>query len=356
METSMSEMEFPANPPLPHPPAESDTPNGMDQPNFGRYKILGLLGEGGMARVFLAEDPFLHRCVALKVMRSGITVTPDWVQRFHSEASNVARLGNPHIVQVHDMGNQDGNEFLVMEFQDRGSIESLVLRHGGAIDALSAACVAVQAAEGLRAAHEAGVVHRDVKPDNILVSRQGVVKVADFGIARLQGDASLTQAGTALGSPLYMSPEQVEGVPLNGLSDVFSLASSIFRILAGRPPFEAEHVHGIMWRIASQDAPELRSAVPGMSRAFSDLVRRMHSRQINKRPSMEEAAHDLRKALAEQGVLDPADHLRHALGFPQATTLTPAAGSTKATGAVASKQGATALLFGAMDWLKAKFG
>ncbi len=327
----------------------------MERSTFGRYKILGLLGEGGMAQVFLAEDPMLHRCVALKVMRSGMAMKPEWIQRFHSEASNVARLGNPHIVQVHDMGNQDGSEFLVMEFQDRGSIEGIALRQGGVLDPVSVACIAVQSAEGLRAAHEAGVIHRDVKPDNLLISRQGVVKVADFGIARLQGDSSLTQAGTAMGSPLYMSPEQVDGGTLTGASDVFSLASSIFRIATGNPPVESEHVHGIMWRIASQDMPELRAINTAIPRGLSDLVKRMHHRKLDKRPSMEEFSRDLRQWLASVGVLDPAEHLRHALGFPQASALRPATGTHSVANGTIPKKGATAFIAEALGWFKQKF-
>lgn len=327
----------------------------MERSTFGRYKILGLLGEGGMARVHLSEDPVLHRCVALKVMRRGLAVKPDWIQRFHSEASNVARLGNPHIVQVHDMGNEDGCEFLVMEFQDRGSIEGLALRNGGSLDPLCVACIGVQAADGLRAAHEAGVVHRDVKPDNLLISRQGIVKVADFGIARLQGDIALTQAGSALGSPLYMSPEQVEGVSLTGQSDVYSLASSLYRMAAGHPPVEAEHIHGVLWRIASQDAPELRVNAPNIPKGFSDLIKRMHSRNAKQRPSMQEAAHDMRQWLASQGVLDPAEHLRHALGFPQASALAPARGSDHAALPGVRKGSATALIADALDWFRQRF-
>jgi eukaryotic-like serine/threonine-protein kinase len=327
----------------------------MEHSTFGRYKILGMLGEGGMAKVYLAEDPVLHRCVALKVMREGVAVRLDWIQRFHSEASNVARLGNPHIVQVHDMGNQEGLEFIVMEFQDRGSIEGLCTRNGGQLDPLCAASIAVQSAEGLRAAHAAGVIHRDVKPDNLLISRQGIVKVADFGIARLQGDVSLTQAGTAMGSPLYMSPEQVEGATLSGKSDVYSLASSIYRMAVGHPPVEAEHVHGIMWRIASQDAPEIRAANSAIPKGLSDLVKRMHLRAVDKRPTMEEAAHDLRQWLATQGILDPAEHLRNALGFPQASTLKPTTGSYAATGTQASRSTATSLIADALGWFKQKF-
>jgi serine/threonine protein kinase len=181
------------------------------------------------------------------------------------------------------------------------------------------------------------------------------VKVADFGIARLQGDVALTQAGNAMGSPLYMSPEQVEGIALTGSSDVYSLASSLFRMAAGHPPVEAEHIHGILWRIASQDAPELRVAAPNIPKGFSDLVKRMHSRNVKHRPTMKEAAHEMRQWLASQGVLDPAEHLRRALGFPQASALAPAKSTDHAVLPGVRKGSATAMIADALDWFRQKF-
>jgi serine/threonine protein kinase len=287
---------------------------------FGRYRILGKLGEGGMACVYMAEDPTLRRAVALKVMRESMATSADWARRFHQEATTVARLCHNQIVQVHDSGTQDGSEFLVMEFQDRGSFGKILQTHGK-LDPVLATCVVQQAAEGLAAAHEAGVVHRDVKPDNILLSRQGVAKVADFGIARIQNDVSHTQAGTAMGSPQFMAPEQIEGGELSGKTDVFALGGVLYKAVSGEHPFEAEHLHGTMWRITSQEPRELRALVPSCSRTLSDLVKAMHAKQPAKRPSMEEVVQRLRTWLAEQGVLSASEHLRSSLGFPAANAL-----------------------------------
>lgn len=304
---------------------------------FGRYRILGKLGEGGMACVYMAEDPALHRAVALKVMRGQMAENPDWIRRFRQEATTVARLGHHQIVQVHDSGTQNGSEFLVMEFLDRGSFGRIL--EGGAIAADLAACVVVQAAEGLAAAHEAGVVHRDVKPDNILISRQGIAKVADFGIARLQHDISHTQAGTAMGSPQYMAPEQIEGGLLDGRTDVFALGTVLYRAIAGALPFEGESVHATMWRITSQEPPELRHAAPSCPKALSELVRSMHAKKAERRPSMEEVAHVLHAWLSTQGILQPAEHLRHRLGFPQATPLHGSGTTTASTTRARAKTG-----------------
>ena len=300
----------------------------MVDTTLGRYRILGKLGEGGMAEVHMAEDSLLHRCVAVKTLRPSGLRNPDLVQRFQQEAATVSRLGHANIVQVFDLGARTDGDYLVMEFLDRGSISRIVAGAGGRLDPICAACVAVQAAEGLTAAHEAGVVHRDVKPDNLLVSRQGVVKVADFGIARLQSDVSRTEPGTALGSPHYMAPEQVEGEIPSGRTDVFALASVLHFLVAGSPAFEAENAIGLMWRIAKHDAPDLRATVPSCPRPLSDLVREMHLREAGKRPDMAEVADRLRAWLAEQGILHPAEHLRQTLGFPQTSPIASGASTT----------------------------
>jgi len=301
----------------------------MVDTTLGRYRILGKLGEGGMAEVHMAEDSLLHRCVAVKTLHASGLRNPDLVQRFQQEATTVSRLGHANIVQVFDLGARADGDYLVMEFLDRGSISRIVAGTGGRLDPVCAVCVAVQAAEGLAAAHEAGVVHRDVKPDNLLVSRQGVVKVADFGIARLQSDVSRTEPGTTLGSPHYMAPEQVEGEIPTGRTDVFALASVLHFLVAGTPAFEAENAIGLMWRIAKHDAPDLRARVASCPRPLSDLVHAMHLREAGKRPEMSEVADRLRAWLAEQGILHPAEHLRQTLGFPLTSPIASGANTTR---------------------------
>jgi len=289
--------------------------------------------------------------VAIKTLRRDAR-DQDALQRFRQEATTVSRLGHANIVQVHDLGENAEGDFLVMEFLDRGSVGKILAGHGGKIDPVCAACVAVQAAEGLAAAHEAGVVHRDVKPDNLLVSRQGQVKVADFGIARLQADVSRTEKGVAIGSPHFMAPEQAEGRESSPATDVFALAGVIHRMVAGKPPFEAENAVGLLFRITSHDAPELRGRAHDCPRSLSDLVRAMHLRDASKRPTMREVADRLRAFLAEKGVLQPADHLRQEMGFPQAvtissgtTTLRAAAGGSGLSGLLRKAGKAMAGLF-----------
>lgn len=279
----------------------------MPQERYGRYKILGPLGQGGMAAVHLAEDPVLRRTVAVKVLRPDLGAQPDWVRRFHDEATTIARLGNPHVVQVFDFGREAAEDYLVMEFVEGISLADLIAHKGGRLDALAVAAIACQAADGLRAAHEAGIIHRDIKPDNILIRRDGTVKIADFGIARILEEVSRTMTGSVFGSPLFMAPEQVEGKNPSGAIDLFALAGVMFRCAAGRHPFEAEHAHAVMWRIVQEDAPRLSEAMPGFPEELDSLVAAMHSRDPAARPLAGEVSRRLRQYLSHAGIHDPVE-------------------------------------------------
>lgn len=277
----------------------------MPQERYGRYRILRPLGQGGMAAVHLAEDPVLRRLVAVKVLRGDLGTQPDWVRRFHDEATAIARLGNPHVVQVYDFGREAAEDYLVMEFVEGISLSDLLAQKGGRLDAVSVAAIACQAAEGLRAAHEAGIIHRDIKPDNLLVRRDGTVKIADFGIARILEEVSRTMTGSVFGSPLFMAPEQVEGKNPSGAIDLFALAGVMYRCVSGRHPFEAEHAHAVMWRIVQEDAPRVSSSLPGVPEEIDALVAAMHARDPSARPRAGEVSRRLRQFLSQAGVHDP---------------------------------------------------
>ncbi len=258
-----------------------------------------------MAAVHLAEDPVLRRRVAVKVLRSDLGAQPDWVRRFHDEAAAIARLGNPHVVQVFDFGREAAEDFLVMEYVEGVSLAEFLGAKGGRLDPVTVAAIACQAADGLRAAHEAGIVHRDIKPDNLLVRRDGTVKIADFGIARILEEVSRTMTGSVFGSPLFMAPEQVEGKNLSSAIDVFALAGVMFRALSGRHPFEAEHAHAVMWRIVQEDAPQVGSVLPDVPVELDALLSEMHRRDPAARPAAEEVARRLRGFLAASAVREP---------------------------------------------------
>ncbi|QWF20646.1 serine/threonine protein kinase [Nocardioides sp. LMS-CY] len=226
----------------------------------GRYTLGREVGRGGMGAVWLARDEVLGRDVALK--RVGWAPggsTPD-LERAEREARLAARLNHPHVVAVYDLVTEGADQWLVMEYVEGATLAGLVQRHG-ALTPEAAAPILRQAADALAAAHSAGIVHRDVKPSNILVAPDGHVKLSDFGIARAEADASLTQTGLVTGSPAYLSPEVASGQTAQPASDVWSLGATLFHALAGRPPYEVgENVLGALYRIVNEPPPLLADA------------------------------------------------------------------------------------------------
>lgn len=284
----------------------------MEIRRFGRYEAVRLLGEGGMAAVWLARDPALRREVAVKVLKPELGTDPDGIRRFQDEAGAVARLGGTHVVQVYDFGREGDADFLVMEYVPGWSLLSL-LPPGTGIAPETAAAVAIQAAEGLAEAHRAGIVHRDVKPDNLLVRHDGLLKVADFGIARLVEEVSRTRTGSVFGSPLFMAPEQIRGEKPTPAIDAFALGGMLYRLLSGRHPFEAEHAQAAMWRIVSEDPPDIAVRVPGLPAELVVLVRLLLAKNPERRPALAEVAAVLRRFLSGCGIQDPATAVRDGL-------------------------------------------
>jgi len=211
---------------------------------IGDFQVMRKLGRGGMADVFAARQLSLGRDVALKVLRSEYARDKDYVERFRREARAAAKLNHPNIVQVYEVGSVDSVFYIAQELIDGGNLRQRLEDHG-AIGAEEAIELLVSVASALELAAEAGITHRDIKPENIMRSSRGIIKVADFGLARIRTDmsasqTSLTQAGLTLGTPRYMSPEQVQGHPVDARSDLYSLGVTMYHLLAGRPPFEAD--------------------------------------------------------------------------------------------------------------------
>lgn len=205
----------------------------------GRYRLVELLGQGGMATIYRARDAQLERDVAVKVLRPEYGADPDFNERFRHEAQSAASLNHPNVVSVFDYGTDDVGPFIVMELVE-GEDLSTIVRRSGALPPRAAARLVAQAARALAAAHDKGVVHRDVKPGNIMVTRDGRVKVADFGIARALSEAALTLPGTTLGSVHYFSPEQARGELATPASDIYSLGIVLFELLTGRRPWTGD--------------------------------------------------------------------------------------------------------------------
>jgi eukaryotic-like serine/threonine-protein kinase len=226
----------------------------------GRYTLDREVGRGGMGAVWLARDETLGRDVAIKRIGTAPGGESADLTRAEREARLAARLNHPHVVAVFDLITEGDERWLVMEYVDGVTLSGLVQRDG-ALTPDQASPLIRQAADALAAAHAAGIVHRDVKPSNILVTSDGQVKLSDFGIARAEADASLTQTGLVTGSPAYLAPEVASGQMATTASDVWSLGATLFHALAGRPPYEVgDNLMGALYRIVHEEPPRLTEA------------------------------------------------------------------------------------------------
>jgi eukaryotic-like serine/threonine-protein kinase len=263
----------------------------------GRYRLKRPLGHGGMATVYLGHDSELDRPVAIKVLAETLTGDETFRRRFLREAQLAARLSHPNVVSVYDAGEQaDGRPYIVMEHVD-GETLADVLRKRGPLPADEAATLAAQACRGLAHAHAAGLVHRDVKPQNLLLRRDGTLKVADFGIARAAEGTALTEAGTVLGTAAYLSPEQALGQEATPAADVYSLGAVLYELLTGRPPYELESLADLAARQAEGSITPVSELAAGIPQRVEDAVMRSLARNPAYRPtSAGELARELEPA------------------------------------------------------------
>jgi serine/threonine-protein kinase len=231
----------------------------------GRYELSHLVARGGMAEVYRAHDRLLDRPVALKILFPELSVDRAFVERFRREAQAAANLSHPNIVPVFDWGEDAGTYFIVMEFIDGRALSS-ILRGAGPMHPDRAAEIASDVAIALAYAHRHGVVHRDVKPGNVLITEDGIVKVTDFGIARaINTEESLTQTGAVMGTATYFSPEQAEGMGVDARSDIYSLGVVLFEMVTGRPPFLGDTPVAVASKHVRENPPtprEINPAVP----------------------------------------------------------------------------------------------
>ena len=283
----------------------------------GRYELHRPLGRGGMADVFLARDQLLDRPVAVKVLFPEFATDPSFVERFRREATAAANLNHPNIVSVYDWGEAGGTYFIVMEFVD-GRTLSEILRSEGPLHPDRAADIGADAAAALGFAHRNGVVHRDVKPGNVLINQAGQVKVADFGIARAithNADENLTQVGTVMGTATYFSPEQARGDAVDPRSDIYSLGCVLYESVVGRPPFTGDSPVAIAYQHV-QESPvpprQLNADLPPALEAI--ILKCLAKNPVNRYPSAEDLRADLRRfreggrILAEPVMTPPVDH------------------------------------------------
>jgi hypothetical protein len=292
-----------------------------------RYVLSGLLGAGGMAEVFLAHDPILGRDLALKVLREHYAEDTEFVGRFRKEAQSAAALNHPNVVQVYDQGRaEDGRYYIAMEHVPGGNLKDLILGRGP-LDFAEAARLACQVAEALRAAHGRGTIHRDVKPQNVLIDEDGEAKVADFGIALAASSTSVSATNQVFGTAAYMSPEQAMGGPVGPQSDLYSLGVVLYEMLTGSLPFAAEGPLATAMKHVTEPPLPPRKRNPSVPEGMDALVMALLAKRAEDRyPSAAALAEDLRRA--REG-LPPA--FAGAAGYSE-TVRTPAFAAAPAPG------------------------
>jgi eukaryotic-like serine/threonine-protein kinase len=261
---------------------------------FGRYEIVGKLGEGAMGVVHRARDTALGRVVALKMLSADLGEDDEIVQRFRREAEAIGRLNHPHIVTVYDLGEFEGHAFMAMELLEGEDLRTLIDR-AGEIPLPDRVRILAQVAEGLAYAHSRGVVHRDVKPANIMVTTSGQVKLLDFGLARVATRETITRRGVILGTPDYMSPEQAMGkAPADPRSDIFSAGAVFYELLTGQKPFSGRTLHSVLFQIISEDPDPILTLNPEVPARLALVAHRMLQKDPEKRySSLDDVAAEL---------------------------------------------------------------
>jgi predicted Ser/Thr protein kinase len=265
----------------------------------GRYELEELVGSGGMSSVYCARDRLLERKVALKILHEQFTSDDSYVERFRREARSVAQLAHPNIVTVIDRGEQDGRQFIVFEYVDGENLKALVDREGP-LDVRDAIELTLQITRGLAFAHEQGLVHRDVKPQNVLIDSDGRAKVTDFGIAHAVDVDGMTITGTIMGTSNYIAPEQARGHPVDEQTDVYSLGCVLYELLAGEVPFEGDTFVAVAMKHVNDPAPSVRELRPDVTPRLDRAIQRAMAKDHHERfQSMDEFAAELEACYAE---------------------------------------------------------
>ncbi len=284
----------------------------------GRYRMIRRIGSGGMARVFLAEDVDLHRDVAIKILHDRYSEDAQFVERFAREARAAAGLNHPNIVAIYDRGQFEGSYYIAMEYLDGETLKDVIIREGP-LPERRAIDVTLQLLAALRFAHRREIIHRDVKPHNVMVLRDGRVKVADFGIARA-GDSEMTEAGSIVGTAQYLSPEQARGQHVGPESDLYSVGVVLYEMLTGRVPFTGDSAVAIAMKHVQETPVPPRQIVPAIPAELEAVVQRAMAKDPARRyHSADEMGMDL-------------DRVRKGLGVTQATAALSASDAYAAGG------------------------
>jgi serine/threonine-protein kinase len=250
-------------------------------PDIGKYRILELVGEGAMGVVYKAVDTVLDRTVAIKVMNDAIARQDELRQRFLREAQAAASLQHPNVVSIYDMGEVDGHLYIAMEFVQGADLESLYLSTV-TMSLQEKLDIVIDVLTGLTFAHKRGIVHRDIKPANIRIAEDGRAKLMDFGVAHL-ASSNLTSTGASLGTPVYMSPEQITGGKATPATDVFAVGAVLYELLTGKKPFDAPTLQSLFYKILTEKPKPIREVMPGLPSALDHIVEKAMAKDAPQR-------------------------------------------------------------------------
>ena len=296
---------------------------------LGRYKILSIIGQGAMGVVYKAVDPMIDRTVAIKTVNLSLNKDDltEYEARFQQEIKAAGRLNHPNIVTIYDVGRNENMAYMAMEFLEGKELKD-ILAEGERPKVSSVVDWIAQSALGLAVAHENEIIHRDVKPSNIMIVRGGLVKITDFGIARMTASAVKTMTGLILGSPRYMSPEQVIGRTLDHRTDIFSLGVVLYETLTGVPPFDGDNVNAIMYATVNHPPPNPSALNPQVPAMLDLIVAKALAKTVDERyQSMAEFAHDLTEVKRQMQIGKPRAEVIARSAPPQ-----PKAGNLEALG------------------------
>lgn len=263
----------------------------------GRYRLETQVGAGGMSTVHRALDEKLNRPVAVKLMHRATAADSDQLERFRREAKAVARLSHPHLVAVIDAGDDDGRPFIVFEFIGGETLKARI-RRNGRLDVAESVAFAIEIARALDCAHSAGIIHRDVKPQNVLIDTEGRARVTDFGIARTMDEHGLTADGRVIGTTDYVSPEQALGEQVGAASDVYSVGVVLFEMLTGGVPFTGDSPVAVAMCHVRDPMPDVRAKRPEVSATLASIIDKATAKDLDQRyATMADLTGDLEQAL-----------------------------------------------------------
>lgn len=270
-----------------------------------RYQIMKTIGEGGMANVYLAYDTILDRNVAVKVLRGDLATDEKFVRRFQREALSASSLSHPNIVEVYDVGEDNGSYFIVMEYIKGKHLKQL-LKQRGKLTLTEVVDIMLQVTDGMSAAHDKYIIHRDIKPQNIMILENGLIKITDFGIAMALNSTQLTQTNSVMGSVHYLPPEQASGKGATIQSDVYSMGILMYELLTGELPFKGDNAVEIALKHIKEPFPKIRSILPNLPQSIENIIMKATAKNTKNRYNDAREMHDdLKTALTDERVAEP---------------------------------------------------